>query len=692
MARDKTDRRFLSSSEGSEIAPCDPGGGRRRTGLIVLSALGVMLMLAGVAAATPKSSRSAIPKGPSSLADEPDALPTATGALSIDETALQTERAAAPRPSGSVLKHPLSILTSSTPGWEAGTGPGPSPRNGAASAFDAASGQVVYFGGSSSSDYRTVQNDTWVYTQGVWTEVHPTSSPPARAGAVMAYDPIARTVVLFGGYGADRQDLGDTWTWDGSDWHLQAPALSPSARADAAIAWDPVTASVVLFGGRDDTTHSDLADTWNWNGVQWAEQMPPIVPAPRSGASLGFDPMHGQLLLFGGASETTGDLNDTWMWDGTRWWSMMPKASPSRRDGAAVTVTGDLGELLLVGGYQASDHRDLADTWMWTGSNWKAQTTPASPSARFGASAVLDDATRQVVLLGGTTGANVFLDGGNATSGQAARGWWTWREPTKGDPVSEPPRSTPDGGGYWLASSTGRTYGFGNAWVSSAWPAHLNKPIVGVRPTPDGVGYWLYAADGGVFTYGDARFFGSAGSDALRSPVVAMAVTRDGGGYWLATANGQVLSYGDAPAIRSSPSPHGSAPVLGPVVGIAATADDRGYWLATATGQVIAAGDAKVLGTVSAAALGAPVAALAATADGGGYWLVTLRGAVYNFGDAGWYGSTATMTLDGPVDQIIPCPEGDGYWLTARDGGVFTFGRCVFHGSLGGLKLPFPIV
>lgn len=41
-------------------------------------------------------------------------------------------------------------------------------------------------------------------------------------------------------------------------------------------------------------------------------------------------------------------------------------------------------------------------------------------------------------------------------------------------------------------------------------------------PTPDGGGYWLVSSDGGVFSYGDAGFFGSAGSSPLNQPIVGM--------------------------------------------------------------------------------------------------------------------------------------------------------------------------
>jgi hypothetical protein len=83
--------------------------------------------------------------------------------------------------------------------------------------------------------------------------------------------------------------------------------------------------------------------------------------------------------------------------------------------------------------------------------------------------------------------------------------------------------ATPDGRGYWLASSDGGLFTYGSAgFFDSAGSIHLNKPIVGMAATPDGRGYWLASSDGGIFGFGDAGFFGSAGSLHLNKPIVGM--------------------------------------------------------------------------------------------------------------------------------------------------------------------------
>ena len=80
------------------------------------------------------------------------------------------------------------------------------------------------------------------------------ASPPARAGASMAYDAQIGKVVLFGGRdpGGARND---TWTYDvaTNTWKRQFPSTSPPARSSASMAYDAQSNLIVLFGGQNRT-------------------------------------------------------------------------------------------------------------------------------------------------------------------------------------------------------------------------------------------------------------------------------------------------------------------------------------------------------------------------------------------------------------------------------------------------------
>jgi hypothetical protein len=122
--------------------------------------------------------------------------------------------------------------------------------------YDAASGNIVLFGGIGSSEF----GDTWTWNGSTWTKQAPATSPPARDSAAMAYDATTGNVVLFGG------DTNDTWTWDSSTWTRQDPAASPSPRALTSMAYDAATDNVVLFGGSAlvGTKQETFHDTWTW--------------------------------------------------------------------------------------------------------------------------------------------------------------------------------------------------------------------------------------------------------------------------------------------------------------------------------------------------------------------------------------------------------------------------------------------
>ena len=158
---------------------------------------------------------------------------------------------------------------------------------------------------------------------------------------------------------------------------------------------------------------------------------------------------------------------------------------------------------------------------------------------------------------------------------------------------------------YWLVSSHGAVYDFGDARFYGSFAYHRPAPpIVGIASTPDGKGYWLVSSHGAVYGFGDARFYGSTASRRLGAKVVGIARTPDGKGYWLLGQNGAVYSFGNAG-------------FYGSLAGLLARSR--------------------------------PVTAMIATPGGQGYWLVGANGAVYSFGDAGYSGDAAGFPPGGAV-------------------------------------------
>ena len=214
-------------------------------------------------------------------------------------------------------------------------------------------------------------------------------------------DHACRQVVLFGGFeGAIDNDVAETWIWDGNNWQQKFPAVSPSAReVGASMAFDTVHNEVVLFGGAD--LRSDLADTWVWNGRNWEEKVSSTSPPARAFDSIVYDRAHREVLLFGGQSQTP--LSDTWVWDGKDWKEKFPMNIPPARSGHWMVYDSARHEVLLFGGIVNGAHTSsyLSDTWVWNGNDWEQRFPQTSPSARGGYTMAYDARRREVVLFGG---------------------------------------------------------------------------------------------------------------------------------------------------------------------------------------------------------------------------------------------------------------------------------------------------
>jgi len=172
-----------------------------------------------------------------------------------------------------------------------------------------------------------------------WNDLAPETSPQQALGGIllwssMCYDRGAKKFVLFGG-GNIPSERGDPGTWAYSPaanrWEPVKTDRSPPARANSRLAYDPVARKVVLFGG--DRLDELIADTWVFDTTTgtWEERKPPESPWPRGGHALVWLPKAKKLLLVGGYTYTsTTDyvaplyrslLMDAWTFDtaANRW-------------------------------------------------------------------------------------------------------------------------------------------------------------------------------------------------------------------------------------------------------------------------------------------------------------------------------------------------------------------------------------
>jgi len=181
--------------------------------------------------------------------------------------------------------------------------------------FDSHLGKVVLFGGA--TEQFVMFNDTWEWdgSSKTWTQQFPANSPSPRA-ATLTYDEATNEVMFFGGW-TNGVDYNDTWTYNGVDWLEQQPATVTQARADNGLAFDPILKRVVLYGGLagacEDCGEGRLNDTWLWNGQNWTQVQTAASPHPSSGVSFVFDESTNTMLLFGGWVSDYQFTNATWL-------------------------------------------------------------------------------------------------------------------------------------------------------------------------------------------------------------------------------------------------------------------------------------------------------------------------------------------------------------------------------------------
>lgn len=186
--------------------------------------------------------------------------------------------------------------------------------------------------------------------------------------------------------------------------------------------------------------------------------------------------------------------------------------------------------------------------------------------------------------------------------------------------------ATPSGAGYWMTTSTGRVYSFGDA-PRRPGVTGGGKRVVDIAPTATGRGYWLLTRHGRVLTFGDARFRGDKRGSTSR--FVSFVPSLSGLGYRLVTADGGTRSFGDADRVGGIAGRVRSGAIVG-----AAANGAGGLWLASKAGRVFSLGGGKHLGGVASRDSRPCITDMASSPSGRGYWLVTVRGRIYSFGDA----------------------------------------------------------
>ena len=238
--------------------------------------------------------------------------------------------------------------------------------------------------------------ETWLFnsSSASWINASPPHSPGPRNLHQISYSGDVAKVILFGGNsGGSAGRLGDTWVFDAllNNWSQRTPAGSPSPRYGHSMAYDPLRRRTVLFGGFDDSANGLKNDTWAYDAGNdtWNPISPTSAPAPRYEGNMVYDSTMKRMVLFGGRTQGSY-FNDTWTYDlgNNSWNNVTPVQSPSGRWRSGMAFDPSAGSVLF-GGNDKSALRN--DTWIF-----RHQEQP--PTAPLVVTSIPADGTQDVDL------------------------------------------------------------------------------------------------------------------------------------------------------------------------------------------------------------------------------------------------------------------------------------------------------
>ncbi|MCI4367411.1 MAG: hypothetical protein L3K08_06635 [Thermoplasmata archaeon] len=467
----------------------------------------------------------------------------------------------------------------------------PPAAGGAGLAYDSAVGEVVLYGGwMKRSPF--LDNETWEFGAGTWTNVTGKTGPGPRAAEVLVDDPADSELILYGGENTTAL-LNSTWAFRSGNWTELTSAVAPPARDLAVGAYDRNLSEVVLYGG-DNAGYFNAVDNdlWffsagNWteedtnstlpaiehfsmtydahdrefvvfiangtwvspDGANWTRLPNPGGPGNLTSAAMAYDWADGYVVLFGGVN-ASGTVNDTWTFSAGNWTHRTTPTAPIGRTGESIAYDSAAGYVVLFGGY------GFSDTWAFHAGRWTQLSAPG-PSARAGAALTYDSADRELLLYGGDT-----RSGPVAASDTWTFSGGTWSNVTGGSAL------TPPGVFYGMAvndSYSGATTLFGGFgaflgcchetweylagnWTPESppqWP--VDRAQFGFTPGASGNASLLFGGEGGgLAVLADSWSYEGRPLAAIRSFSAAPTILTVGGSTRLsvsAVATRGVLSY-----------------------------------------------------------------------------------------------------------------------------------------------------
>jgi hypothetical protein len=279
----------------------------------------------------------------------------------------------------------------------------PSPRTGAAMAFDSALNEVVLFGGRSATGY---QNDTWTYQGGTWTNISDTvtGAPSVRYDSLMTYDAADGYLLLVGGYIASGGYQNTSYSFNGNAWQEMASVPiwkdfgGVSDVYGPALAYDALDGLVVLDGVAYDTSFTFHAGAWK----RISGQDPCAYVDP-----LTYDGADGYVLSVGSAAAANYSYATCTYTSASGWAQLSPAKEPAYGGYQLMAYDSDAMASILplskVWPSFCSTPFSCSQTWAYNGGVWTNITSLSTlqPSGRTAPGVAFDPVDGYTVLFGG---------------------------------------------------------------------------------------------------------------------------------------------------------------------------------------------------------------------------------------------------------------------------------------------------
>jgi hypothetical protein len=291
----------------------------------------------------------------------------------------------------------------------------PAPRFDAYTSYDTSANEVLISGGYSAAD-SAVLNDTWAFHNGSWQNLTATSDPPQRLSGLMVDDTHDGITLVFGGTPVSgNNDTNTTWSFEEGIWtnvtSTTTGAPPPTDSSISEIVYNVADDEVVLLERPSQfATGGGSIQTWTYANATWSN-ITTTAGTPPNGTvdgSLTYDSADGYVVQFGGENSTnqstlTPEIG-TWTFSAGKW-SELPTAGahPSPRLFDDLVYDPMVGDVVLFGGQTGPLLLNATnDTWYFLGGAWTNMTTRLvrAPVAAFQSYMVLDAADAYLLYLG----------------------------------------------------------------------------------------------------------------------------------------------------------------------------------------------------------------------------------------------------------------------------------------------------